>query len=126
MGRTNGKYNNELNAEPISPMACEVVFDALARSQSGIVDKQLLAERRAALQRADGSLDREYMERALTGRAASGRRASESNARRAAERNEIRNAIRGLFPRRECRTLVRPVVSEDAGSTPLWYPSRKP
>ena len=55
----------------------------------------------------------EYMERALTGRAAGGRRASESNARRAAERNEVRNAIRSLFPRRTCRTMVRPVVSEE-------------
>jgi len=47
-----------------------------------------------------------YMEKALESRP--------NTARRSAERNETRAAIRGLFPARTCRTLVRPVADERA------------
>ncbi|KAL1511914.1 hypothetical protein AB1Y20_005195 [Prymnesium parvum] len=49
--------------------------------------------------------EQEYMENALAERP--------STARRADERNAIRRALRELFPRRTCRTLVRPVSSEE-------------
>ncbi|KAL3908647.1 MAG: hypothetical protein SGPRY_009714 [Prymnesium sp.] len=49
--------------------------------------------------------EQEYMESALAERPGS--------ARRSEERNSIRAAIRGLFPSRCCRTLVRPVSSEE-------------
>ncbi len=55
-----------------------------------------------------------YMEKALEPRPQS--------ARRAAERNQIRAAIRDYFPARHCRTLVRPASDEadlrDASSLP--------
>ena len=47
----------EMNALPISPRACNVVFDALSRSQSGITEEAFCDERRAAWQAADGSFD---------------------------------------------------------------------
>ena len=40
--------------------------------------------------------------------------ARSTNQRRAAERNDIRQAIRELFPARRCRTLVRPAVDEES------------
>ena len=46
-----------LNACPPSWEAADVVFDALSRSQSGIVDKTLVDERRASWQAADGAFD---------------------------------------------------------------------
>ena len=48
-----------LDATPINPLACEIVFDALSRSQSGIIDKAVVDERRAAYERRDGSFDAE-------------------------------------------------------------------
>jgi hypothetical protein len=50
--------------------------------------------------------EHEYMEAALADRPPA--------ARRAQERNQVRAAVRQLFPRRSCRTLVRPAVDEDA------------
>lgn len=50
--------------------------------------------------------EQEYMENALAERPAT--------ARRADERNAIRRALRELFPKRTCRTLVRPVSNEDS------------
>ena len=47
----------EMNALPISPRACDVVFDALSRSQSGITEDEFCDERRAAWQATDGSFD---------------------------------------------------------------------
>ena len=50
----------ELNAVAPTWEACDVVFDALSRSMSGIMDKELIDERRAAYQsEADGSFDAE-------------------------------------------------------------------
>ena len=50
--------------------------------------------------------EHEYMEGALADRPPA--------ARRAQERNQVRSAVRQLFPRRSCRTLVRPAIDEDA------------
>ena len=50
--------------------------------------------------------EHEYMEGALADRPTA--------ARRSHERNQVRAAVRQLFPRRSCRTLVRPAVDEDA------------
>jgi hypothetical protein len=47
----------EMNQRPVNPLACDVVFDALSRSQSGITDKTLIDSRRAAYQAADGTFD---------------------------------------------------------------------
>ena len=57
---------------------------------------------------ADGKTisEQEYMEAAISARS--------TNQRRAAERNDIRQAIRELFPARRCRTLVRPAVDEES------------
>mmetsp|Transcript_5001 Transcript_5001/g.9720 ORF Transcript_5001/g.9720 Transcript_5001/m.9720 type:complete len:312 (-) Transcript_5001:147-1082(-) len=52
----------EMNAMPISPRACDVVFDALSRSQSGITEQEFCDERRAAWQAADGSFDADAFE----------------------------------------------------------------
>ena len=49
----------EMNQRPVNPLACDVVFDALSRSQSGITDKTLIDSRRAAYQAADGTFDAE-------------------------------------------------------------------
>ena len=49
----------ELDAQPVSWAACDVVFDALSRSQSGLVDRQVIDERRAAYETADGAFDAE-------------------------------------------------------------------
>ena len=59
----------EMNAMPINPRACDVVFDALSRSQSGITEEEFCDERRAAWQTADGSFDAAAFEADLsTGR----------------------------------------------------------
>ena len=57
---------------------------------------------------ADGekASEHEYMEKALSERP--------PGARRAKERNQVRGAIRQLFPARTCRTLVRPATDEEA------------
>jgi len=47
----------ELNALPVNPRACDVVFDALSRSQAGITEAEFADERRASWQLADGSFD---------------------------------------------------------------------
>ena len=47
----------ELNAEPIDQLAVDVVFDALAESQSGIVGREECDARRAAFTAADGAFD---------------------------------------------------------------------
>ena len=49
----------ELDAEPIDPLAVDVVFDALCESQSGIVARSECDERRAAFEDADGKFDAE-------------------------------------------------------------------
>jgi hypothetical protein len=46
-----------MDAEPIDPLAAEIVFDALSGSQSGIVTTAQCDERRASYVRADGSFD---------------------------------------------------------------------
>ena len=43
-----GSSATELNRQPISPLAVEVVFDALARSKSGILKREMCDERRAS------------------------------------------------------------------------------
>ena len=58
----------EMNAMPINPRACDVVFDALSRSQSGITEEEFCDERRAAWQAADGSFDAAAFEADGTGR----------------------------------------------------------
>lgn len=52
-----GSTAAELSAKEINPLACEVVFDALSRSESGILDKTLVDERKAAYEAPDGSFD---------------------------------------------------------------------
>ena len=52
----------ELDAREVTWEACDVVFDALSRSQSGIIDKSLVDERRAAYQTSEGGFDAEAFE----------------------------------------------------------------
>ncbi len=52
-----GSSVEEMNARPVSSLACDVVFDALSLSQSGIISRELCDERRAACEAADGSFD---------------------------------------------------------------------
>lgn len=47
----------ELDAEGVSDIACDVVFDALSESKSGIVDKALIDARRASCTTRDGAFD---------------------------------------------------------------------
>jgi len=54
-----GATPRELNAEPISTLATDVVFDALSVSQSGIVSKTECDARRASYETEDGSFDEE-------------------------------------------------------------------
>ena len=49
----------------ISPLACDVVFDALSRSQSGITDKLGCDERRASYETAQGGFDADAFEEDL-------------------------------------------------------------
>ena len=56
----------ELRAVEPSWEACDVVFDALSRSQSGIVDKGLIDERRAAYETVGGAFDIEAFRADLT------------------------------------------------------------
>ena len=56
----------ELNARAPTWEACDVVFDALSRSQSGIVDKTIVDERRASWQAADGGFDADAFASDLT------------------------------------------------------------
>ena len=63
MARSIGKTASELNELPINPLACDIVFDALSRSQSGILDKALIDERKAAYKSpADGAFDVDVFE----------------------------------------------------------------
>jgi len=55
----------ELDAREISPLACDVVFDALSRSQSGITDKLGCDERRASYETAQGGFDADAFEEDL-------------------------------------------------------------
>jgi len=48
---------SELNALPVSPLAVQVVFDALSRSQSGILQRELCDERRASYEDDGGGFD---------------------------------------------------------------------
>ena len=57
MAASVGMSVEALDATPPTWEACDVVFDALSRSQSGIVDKTLIDERRAAYEDADGAFD---------------------------------------------------------------------
>jgi len=50
-----GATAGELNREPISELACDIVFDALCTSQSSIVEKGIADAKRAAFEAADGS-----------------------------------------------------------------------
>ena len=52
-----GASPRELNVEPLNPLAVDVVFDALAESQSGIVDKKDCDAQRATFAGEDGSFD---------------------------------------------------------------------
>ncbi len=45
----------EMQALPVNPLAADLCFDALARSQSGIVDKELCQERRLSYETSDGA-----------------------------------------------------------------------
>ena len=47
----------ELNAEPIDPLAAEVVFDALSGSAAGFVLEEVCDEKRASFVTADGGFD---------------------------------------------------------------------
>lgn len=49
----------------VSPLACDVVFDALSRSQSGITDKLGCDERRASYETAQGGFDADAFEEDL-------------------------------------------------------------
>ena len=53
---------NEMNALPVNPLAAEIVFDALARSQGGITEAEFANERRASWVTADGGFDAEAFE----------------------------------------------------------------
>mmetsp|Transcript_24449 Transcript_24449/g.78924 ORF Transcript_24449/g.78924 Transcript_24449/m.78924 type:complete len:201 (+) Transcript_24449:513-1115(+) len=55
----------ELDAREVSPLACDVVFDALSRSQSGITDKLGCDERRASYETAQGGFDADAFEEDL-------------------------------------------------------------
>ena len=59
LARSVGASARELNAEPISELAAEIVFDALSVSKSGIVPKDDCDARRASYVDADGAFDRE-------------------------------------------------------------------
>jgi len=53
-----GSSCQEMNAMPISEMAIDVCFDALSRSQSGIIQRELCEERRSSYASAeDGGFD---------------------------------------------------------------------
>lgn len=52
-----GLTPEEIDQREVSPLACDIVFDALSRSQSGIVDKELVNERRACYETSDGAFD---------------------------------------------------------------------
>lgn len=56
----------ELNAEPLEPFAVDVVFDALAASQSGIVGIADCDERRASYETAEGAFDKEAFAEGLS------------------------------------------------------------
>ena len=55
----------ELDIEPIEPLAIDIVFDALAESQSGIVSAKECDQRRASFETADGAFDHVAFEAAL-------------------------------------------------------------
>ena len=57
MAASVGSSAAELDATPIDPLACDVVFDALTRSQSGIIDRDEIDAQRAKYQTADGGFD---------------------------------------------------------------------
>lgn len=61
-----GMTAEELNARPPKWEACDVVFDALSRSQSGLIDKTLIDERRAAYENSDGSFAADAFDADLT------------------------------------------------------------
>ena len=52
-----GSSLDELSSMEVKPLACDLVFDALSKSQSGIVSKDLIDERRKAYVTADGAFD---------------------------------------------------------------------
>lgn len=52
-----GKSVAEMNAMEVNPLALEIVFDALARSQSGIVPKELCDARRASYETDTGEFN---------------------------------------------------------------------
>ena len=52
----------EMNRMPINALAADIVFDALARSQSGIIQRELCDERRASYEAADGTFDADQFE----------------------------------------------------------------
>ena len=66
MAQSIGMSAAELQAVEPSWEACDVVFDALSRSQSGLVDKALIDERRAAYETVDGAFDIEAFRSDLT------------------------------------------------------------
>ena len=49
-----GSSVGELNRQPLNPLAVDVVFDALARSKSGILSREICDERRASYEGAGG------------------------------------------------------------------------
>ena len=59
MAKSVGATAAELNATPLCPLAADVVFDALSTSQSGIIQRELCDERRAAYQAPDGAFEPE-------------------------------------------------------------------
>ena len=52
----------ELNALPIDPVACDIVFDALSCSQSGITGAEECAARRASYEGPNGAFDPDAFE----------------------------------------------------------------
>eukprot|EP00966_Prymnesium_polylepis_P262655 6066922-Prymnesium_polylepis.1 len=62
-----GKTAAEMNAMEVDPLAANVVFDALARSQSGIVAKDECDARRASYEDAAGAFDADAFASDLTG-----------------------------------------------------------
>jgi len=59
MAASVGKSVEEMADMEVTWEACDVVFDALSRSQSGIVDKAAIDDRRATYEDAAGGFDAE-------------------------------------------------------------------
>ena len=52
-----GKTVEEMNEMPVSPVACEIVFDAIAQSKSSLIPEKAVDERLATFVTAEGAFD---------------------------------------------------------------------